>query len=135
MQNDLYILRENTAGPQERYRGTYPLRMMEYELSRTTDRKGRINSEVQGGRIRVVIEGFADSLLMAWLFDATRKEDGAIITLDEHERGVEKMHFNRASAVSFRMNYDSKTKAGVTMELIIQAKEIATDKDLYFESR
>ena len=47
--------------------------MVDYEFSRAVTRKGEINSDVRGGRIRVVIEGFADSLLLAWLFDAIRK--------------------------------------------------------------
>lgn len=135
MHSYLHIHRENTAGPQERYRGTYELRSMDYEFSRAVTRKGEINSDVRGGRIRVVIEGFADSLLLAWLFDTVKREDGAIVTLDENERSVEKLHFAKASVTSFRINYDSRAKHGVTVIVIIEAKEIVTDKDLHFESR
>ena len=86
MQTYLYIHRENTAGPQERYRSTYPLKHVDYELSRAVGRKGEVLSDVQGGKIRMVIDGFADSQLMAWIFDAVRREDGAIVTVDEREK-------------------------------------------------
>ncbi|MGL5920152.1 MAG: type VI secretion system tube protein TssD [Bacteroidales bacterium] len=111
------------------------LRVVDYELNRAVTRKGEINSGIRGGRIRVVIDGFADSLLLAWLFNAFRKEDGSIVTLDENERSVEKLRFANASATSFRMNYDSRTKCGVTVMMIIEAKEIITDNDLHFECK
>lgn len=50
----LYLHRENTAGPQERYRGKYPLKHFDYGLSRSVGRSGEI---------RVVIDGFADATL------------------------------------------------------------------------
>ena len=135
MQIYLQINKKNTdLSPTENW-GRYELRVVDYELDRAVTRKGEINSGIRGGRIRVVIDGFADSLLLAWLFNAFRKEDGSIVTLDENERSVEKLRFANASATSFRMNYDSRTKCGVTVMMIIEAKEIITDNDLHFECK
>lgn len=53
MQTYLYIHKENVAGPQERYRGVYPLKHVDYyELSRAMGCKGDVVSDVQGGEIR-----------------------------------------------------------------------------------
>lgn len=129
----LYIHRENAAGPQERYRGTYRLKHVDYELSRAVGRKGEVISDVRGGRIRIVVDGFADSLLMAWLFDAVRREDGALVTMDENEKVISKLYFDGASVEKFRFNYDSRVKEGTATMLTIVAREIITDNDLHFE--
>lgn len=135
MQTYLYIHRETTAGPQERYRGTYPLKHVDYELSRAVGRKGEVLSGVQGGKIQIVVDGFADSLLMAWIFDALRREDGVLVTVDQSEKVISKLHFNGASVVKFRFNYDSRVKEGTSTLLTIVAREITTDNDLHFEGR
>lgn len=135
MQTYLYLHREHTSGPQERYRGKYLLKQMDYNLSRAVGRKGEIISDVQGGNIRVAINGFADAILLAWLYDSMRKEDGAIVTIDEEEKVVNKLHFSEASASTFRLNYDSRVREGAITLVTINAKEIKTDNDLYFERR
>lgn len=121
--------------PQERYRGKYPLKHVDYELSRAVGRKGEIISDVRGGKIRIVVDGFADSLLVAWLFDPLRREDGAIVTLDESEKVVSKLHFDEAAVAKFRFNYDSRVKEGTATLLTLMVKEIATDNDLHFQGR
>lgn len=135
METYLYLHKENVGIPQTQYRGKYLLKHMDYELSRSIGRKGEIASDVCGGEIRVVIDGFADATLLKWLFDTFWKEDGAIVVLDEHERTVSKLHFSNATAKQFRMNYDSRVKEGMATILIIEAKEIVTDNDLYFQKR
>lgn len=55
MQTYLYIHKEKTSGPQDRYRGKYPLKHVDYELSRAVGRKGDVISDVQGGQVREVL--------------------------------------------------------------------------------
>lgn len=135
MQTYLQIKKKDTGIPQAEYWGRYELRAVDYELSRAVGRKGEIISEVRGGKIRVAIEGVADSLLMTWLFDPIRSEDGVITTLDETNRTLSKLHFSEAKATAMRLNYDSQVKNGLVMMVTINAKEIRTDNNLYFESK
>lgn len=135
MQIYLYLHRETTSGPKEQYRGTYSLKHVDYELSRAVGRKGEVISGVQGGKIRIVVDGFADSLLMAWLFDTLSSEDGVLVTVDESEKVISKLHFGGASVTKFRFNYDSRVKEGTSTILTIAAREIASDNDLHFQSR
>lgn len=132
MQTYLYLHKENTDLPHDEYRGKYPLKHFDYGLSRNVGRKGEITSGVCGGEIRIVIDGFADATLLGWLFDTFRQENGAIVTLDENETTLSKLHFAGASVKSYRMNYDSRVKNGVATILVIEAKEIGTDNDLFF---
>ena len=135
MQSYFYLHKENTEGPQERYRNTYVLQTVDYEFHRSVDKRGEIISELKGGKITITIDGFADSLLLAWLFDDYIKEDGAIIMMDENEKDIEKLHFSNATVSSFHMNYDSKSDNGVSTSITIRAKEMKTDKDLQFCSK
>lgn len=135
MQTYLYLHQENTGIPQAQFRGRYLLRHMDYEFDRTIGRKGEATSDIRGGEIRVAIEGFADHTLLRWLFDPTRKEDGEIVTLNEYEQTFTKFRFLGASAVQFRLHYDSRLKESVTTLLTIRAREIVTDNDLHFEKR
>ena len=122
MQTHLYLHKENTDLPHDKYRGKYPLKHFDYGLSRNVGRKGDITSGLCGGEIRIVIDGF-------------RQEDGAIVTLDEHETTFAKLQFAGASVKSYRMNYDSRVKKGVVTIIVIEAKEIATDNDLFFTNK
>ncbi len=135
METYLHLHKENTGIPQAQFRGRYLLRHMDYELGRTVGRKGEATSGIRGGEIRVAIEGFADPVLLRWLFDPTCKEDGEIVTLNEHEQTFSKFRFFGARAVQFRLNYDSRLKESVTTILTIRAREIITDNDLHFEKK
>lgn len=132
MQTYLYLHKENTDLPQSEYRGKYPLKHYDYSLSRTVGRKGEITSGVCGGEIRIVVDGFADATLLRWLFNTFCQEDGVIATLDEHETTLAKLQFAGASVKSYRMNYDSRVKKGVVTIIVIEAKEIETDNNLFF---
>lgn len=135
MQTHLYIHKENAGIPQVEYRGRYVLKHVDYALSRTTNRKGEINSEMKGGEIRVVIDGFADATILRWLFDALRKENGQVVTLDEYTQNVTKFYFSGATITKFRINYDSRMKNGLATLITILAEEIVTDNDLIFQNR
>ncbi len=135
MQTYLYLHKENTDLTQSEYRGKYPLKHFDYGLNRNVGRKGEITSGVCGGEIRIVVDGFADTTLLGWLFDTFHKEDGAIVTLNEHEKTFAKLQFAGASVKSHRMNYDSRVKKGVVTIIVIEAKEITTDNDLFFNNK
>lgn len=135
MQTYLYIHKENTGIPQVQYRGKYLLKHLDYDLCRSVGRKGEIISDVRGGEIRVVIDGFADATLLAWVFDPCRKENGSIVTMDEYEQDIAQLCFTGASAKNFRVNYDSRVKEGVSTILTLEVKEMMTDHDLHFENR
>ena len=110
MQTHLYLHKENTDLPHDKYRGKYPLKHFDYGLSRNVGRKGDITSGLCGGEIRIVIDGFADATLQGWLFDRFRQEDGAIVTLDEPETNLTKLKFSGASVTSNRRKHASRDK-------------------------
>lgn len=132
----LYLHQENSKGPQKKYRGVYELRHVDYELSRTVNRKGDIMSDIRSGDIRVVINGFGDETLFNWLFGGyLEHENGEIVTLDENERVIEKFSFGGAVAQKYRLHYDANARSAIAASLSIKAETITTDKELYYESK
>lgn len=135
MANYLYIHRENTQGPQARFRGAYEVRSVDFELQRGISRRGEAAGSLRSGNLRVVLNGFADGLLLSWLFDTLREEDGEIVSTDGAEQVLEKMAFRHARLIDFRTHYDSRVSEGLITLLTIQAGEIATDNDLHYSER
>lgn len=131
----LHIHRARTDTHQRRYRNEYELRHMDYELNREVNYKGEITSEIVGGTIRAVIDGFGDEDLFHWLFRPDIEEEGEIVTMDLNERVIEQFLFNRAKATGYRLHFDANTKDAVAAIVTIEAKEIVTDNDLDFEKR
>ena len=58
---------------------------------------------------------------------------GRLLHWNEHETTFAKLQFSGASVRSYRMNYDSRVKKGVVTIIVIEAKEIVTDNDLFFK--
>jgi hypothetical protein len=129
----LYLHSVRTDTEQRRFRSEYILRHVDYELSRDVNSRGEITSGTMGGRIRLVMDGFGDETLFAWICSPGREENGEIVTMDPHERVIEKFSFARAKATGYRLHFDANIKEAVSVILTIEAGEIATDSDLYFQ--
>lgn len=135
MQTHLYLHQEHSGTPQAKFRGRYELRHVAYELWRETNHKGDVASELQSSEIHLVIKGFADTLVFAWLFDPYRKEDGEIVSMNSREQVIEKLKFEGAAITDYRMHYDSRVKEGLVTLLTIKVKRVSTDNDLYNQSK
>lgn len=129
----LHPLRTDTA--QRCFRSKYELRHADYELFRSMNNKGEVISEVTGGKIRVVLDGFGDEDLFVWLFDPSKRESGEIVTTVNNETVQEKLAFSGAKATGYRLHFDSNVKDSVSAVLTIEASEIATDNGLYCKEK
>ncbi|MCD8031677.1 MAG: type VI secretion system needle protein Hcp [Bacteroides sp.] len=131
----LHIHKLPTDTVQHHYRSRYEVRHMDYELSRSVNQKGEIISDITGGKIRMVLEGFGDEELFTWLFDALQEEDGEIVTMDPDKRVVEKFTFDRARAVQYRLRFDADSREAVSAVVTIEAGVISTEGELYYNQR
>ncbi|NDV64649.1 type VI secretion system tube protein TssD [Bacteroides sp. 224] len=131
----LHIHKSRTDSPQNLFRERYEVRHFDYELRRETNSKGEIISDVLGGVVRVIMDGFGDNGLFHWLFRPDVEENGEIVTTDEHERIIEKFTFAKAKAKGYKLHFDASVKTSAVSILTIEAKEITTDNDLFFERK
>jgi len=135
MHTYLHIHEARTDTHQRLYRSRYELRGVDYELSRTVNSRGELDSDMRGGRIRAVIDGFGDEDLFHWLFRPDIEECGEIVTVEGGERMVEKLRFSRAKAVGYRLHFDAGARNSVAAVVTIDAREIETDNELFYERR
>lgn len=129
----LYLHKEENDTVRNEFRGEYELCGADYEFTRDASYKGEVVSEMKGGIIKVTINGFGDELLFNWLFRPDMRKDGEIVTVDIRERVIEKLSFAKARAVKYNLRFDSGTATAAV--LTIDAEEMATDNDLYYERR
>jgi len=120
--------------PRKKFLGEYELVSADYEFRRSVNGRGEITSEVAGGVINVEIDGLGDGTLQRWLFRPANLEDGQIVTMDG-ETTTGKLSFARAKVVLYRLHFDSNTRSGATSILKIEAGDMSTDNDLYFEKK
>ena len=135
MPSYLYIHKSRTDTPQNLFQERYELRHFEYELNRKMNYKGEIISSVLGGVVRLTIDGFGDNGLFHWLFRPDIAENGEIVTTDGYEKVIEKLTFSRAKATGYKLHFDAYAKEPAAVVLTIEAKEITTDNDLFFERK
>lgn len=131
----LYIDELRTDTSQKHYRSEYALRHADYELCRTVNHKGVISSEVFGGKIRVVIDGFGDENLFNWLFDPAKRMGGEVVVTDSHEKVLEKFIFANAKAIRYKLHFDANSEDAVSAIVVMEAGEITTENDIHYESK
>jgi hypothetical protein len=124
----------HTDSVQSLFRDTYPLREVNYELTRNVSgHRDNFISELKGGKITAVLDGFGDENLFRLLFSHDIVETGEVVSIDIQERVIDKFRFSRAKFLGYRLNFDASSKEEITTTLTIEAKEISSDNDLFFE--
>ncbi len=129
----LYLHRQNAGTVPYHYRNRYEVRHVDYELNRNVNHKGEIVSDITGGNLRIVLEGFGDEALFSWLFDPSKEENGEIVTTDTDKTVIEKFTFDKAKAIRYRLHFDAGSRESVSAVITIEAGEIVTEGELYYK--
>jgi hypothetical protein len=131
----LHIHPQRTDSPQNWFRDAYRLRQADFELNRNINYKGDAVSDLKGGRITAVLEGFGDENLFDWLFRSDVKKSGEVIKTDIYETVIEKFHFAKAALSGYRLQFNADSDEATSAILTIDANEITTDNELYYEAK
>jgi hypothetical protein len=84
----------------------YDVLFCEYSFSKATTGSGEVRGEALSGNIRVVLPMFPTNDLLGWVFDKMKKLNGEVTIHDAHEESLEKISFEDASCVGFRLHYE-----------------------------
>jgi len=134
MPSYLYLHGTQEHSSRKKFLGQYELVNAEYAFRRTINGKGEITSPIEGGEIQVSIAGLGDGTLLRWLFRSSNLEDGEMVTTDG-ETVTGKLIFSRARVMHYHLHFDSNSLSGAVTHLKIEAGEISTDNDFYFERK
>ena len=119
----LHKATEDTA-MQSLYRENYDVMHCEYSLNKTTDKTGRVNSDLVGGSIIVALPMLPNDSIMAWVFDPSKLYSGEVTINDGHSESLEKIYFEDARPVGFRFHYEPGDSTNVIILLTINAQRM-----------
>ncbi len=98
----------------------------EYSFSRETDKKGKVSSNVIGGRVTVEIESTEDtSVIEAMLNSQFKSIDGKIIyKKTEEDAKMKEIEFKNGYLVYFKEILDVNGETPMKIKLTVSAEEI-----------
>lgn len=122
--------------PQHLYHESYDVAYCEFSLNKTTDKKGRANSAVTGGNIMVVLPMLPNDKIMSWVLDEHKRYNGEVTINNAFNESLEKVYFEEARPVGFRIHYEPGDGDSVMLLLTINAQRmIIGDAEYINENR
>jgi hypothetical protein len=116
---------------QNLYYENYDVLHCEYSLNKTTDRDGKVDSDVMGGSILVALPMLPNDDIMSWVFDASKKYNGEVTINDAFSESLEKIYFEEGRPVSFRFHYEPGESTHVMLLLTINAQRMIIGESEY----
>lgn len=118
----LKLNRPEKNNPAGVFREKYELLHCDYSFTKVVGKHGEVKSDVQGGTIHVAIASFPTDALFAWVFDNRKFINGEVSMREEdEERTEDKLCFEQARCVGFRMHYEQGDSLNVILLLTINA--------------
>jgi len=102
----------------------YDLIHSEYSFHKDINRNGEVLSDVVGGNIRVALPVFPTDELLAWVFDHGKKFNGEIVINDTNEEVIEKIYFEQARCVEFRLHYEPSENNNIVLLMTINVQKM-----------
>ncbi len=98
----------------------------EYVFSRDTDKKGKVASNVYGGRVKVKIESTEDSsVIEAMLNSQFKSVEGKIIyKKTEEDAKMKEIEFKNAYIVYYKEVLDVNGEVPMTIDFTVSAEEL-----------
>lgn len=103
----------------------YQVLYCHYGLDKGITREGDVRTSARIGPIRVALPALPTGELLSWVLDHTKKYNGEITFDDSHEESLDKVCFEEARCVGFRLHYrPSDTGSCVVTLLTIRAQRV-----------
>lgn len=124
-----------TDNIQHLYHESYDVMHCEYALHKGKNYKGEVNSGVQAGNILVALPMLPNDNIMSWVFDTSKKYNGEISIHDAFEESLEKIYFEEARPVAFRLHYEPGDNTHVIVLLTINAQRLIIGDSEHINNR
>ena len=104
----------------------YELFHCDYQFYQQIDHKGKANSEVRGGEIRVVLDTLPTDELIEWALVRDKRHAGEIglCSPDASEGVIEKLVFEDAYCMAFNLSFTEYDKSFAKTMLVISASNL-----------
>ena len=105
-------------------KGGHEVANLEISFEQGIDDDGKVQTEVVGGAIHLVLPKLPGDDLILWGIKSKEYRDGMIVSLDDENQPVSKIIFKRAACVGFQIAYKRSGSAYSSTMMTIQAKEL-----------
>jgi hypothetical protein len=102
----LKLRKPGNDNPQNRFLENYEVLHCVYSFEKKTSKEGQIRSDTLSGNIKVILPALPSSELLRWAFDKREKINGEIVLDDGYEESLERIYFEEARCVGFRLHYE-----------------------------
>lgn len=106
------------------YKDSYELESCSFNFSQGVDTNGSPQTEVRGGTLYLTYSGLPQEDMLRWMLNSTNYENGVIVTCDDNNEPLEKIHFEQAACVGLEIEYIQKGKAYLQTKITLQARKI-----------
>lgn len=113
---------------------SYDLIHCEYSFYKQTDRNGQAISSVMGGNIEVALPILPTDDLMAWVFGYHKYYNGEVTINDAKKELIDKIYFEEARCVNFRLHYEPGNNLNVIVYMTINSQQITLGEAIYQNS-
>lgn len=120
---------------QHLYHEKYDVLYCHYGFDKGITREGDVRTSAQISNIQVALPMLPSNELLTWVLDKSKKYNGEITIHDSQEESLDKIYFEEARCVGFRLHYQpSDTGSSVMILLTINAQRVIVNDVEYINS-
>ncbi|MFV0332168.1 MAG: type VI secretion system tube protein TssD [Dysgonomonas sp.] len=120
-----------TENVQNLYHESYNLMHCEYSLKKGMDKDGQVDGDVIAGNIVIALPMLPNDRIMTWVLDVSKKYNGEITINDAFSESLEKIYFEDARPVGFRLHYEPGDTTNIVLLLTINAGRMIIGESEY----
>ena len=115
-------------------RGGYEILDCHFSFEQGIDSSGKATTRVYCGIMRITLSQLPPKVITEWALNSKRYHDGAIIVLDAENMPLEKVLFEKAACINFKVDYSQSGEEYTNTEITLQAKKIIVGNGIEFEN-
>lgn len=102
----------------------YELTSFTHQFHQDIDQNGKVLSDVKGGVMSFLIEGFPSQELVDWGMESRTYHSGEVVIVDIDNNPLEKIEFTQGACTFFKIHYMNSGKAYCATKMIVEAREL-----------
>jgi len=111
----------------------YELVDCDYHFHKGMNRNGEVCTGLKGGMLTASVIGTPSQMLLAWMFDHTKKFNGEVTVMDSYDETIEQVFFEQARLTGLNLNYKAANEPNTvtTLTMVVDNLQIG---NAYFEN-
>ena len=106
---------------------SYELVDFSYDIFQAIDVKGKPQSTLVLGSLRMIYPGLPTSELLEYMVNPDRKKDGEVKVIDNEGRTIQNISFKKGMCVKMDFSYDQAGTGYVSTSFVLVANEISIE--------